>query len=268
MGLVPEKKPLQIDCMDSELRIDLHNNIKLFEEYIHKKHFQDRGSAFSDMLFILYRRIWVELFCFDMDRITLYNFGTLVKNQYLSLRWNSVYDFLEFYVEIFVMYSQEIIYRINQTLEKHNSGYRLLDNKIIAITYESELQEVSEASKTPYNAVNQHLKKAIEIFSNRETKDYRNTIKEAISAVEAMCNVINGTETETLGQMLKSLHDKIQIHNCLKETLDSIWGFACATSRHGTNEKTKYEPDFADAKFMLVSCSAFINYLILKSNVT
>jgi len=38
--------------------------------------------------------------------------------------------------------------------------------------------------------------------------------------------------------------------------------------RHSLFEDVKCEPDFADAKVMLVSYSAFINYLILKSSQT
>jgi hypothetical protein len=36
------------------------------------------------------------------------------------------------------------------------------------------------------------------MLSDRENPDYRNSIKESISAVEAIVNLINGTDSDTL----------------------------------------------------------------------
>jgi len=94
--------------------------------------------------------------------------------------------------------------------------------------------------------------------------NYRNPIKESISAVESLCNLITGRK-DTLGDALKKLEAKVVIHPALKKGFSSIYGYTSDADgiRHGLLEETNL--DFEDAKFMLVSCSAFVNYLIAKS---
>ena len=109
------------------------------------------------------------------------------------------------------------------------------------------------------------MKKAIEIFSKKETKDYPNTIKESISAVEAAVNIVNGTEGKTLGDALKQLDKKKKLPETLKIAFNKLYGYTCDREtgiRHALINDAKCPPDFADAKFMLVACSAFINYLM------
>jgi hypothetical protein len=58
------------------------------------------------------------------------------------------------------------------------------------ITDETELSEVSEAiSHGPYAAVSTHFNTALSLLADRESPDYRNSIKESISAVEALCRL-------------------------------------------------------------------------------
>ena len=45
---------------------------------------------------------------------------------------------------------------------------------------------------TPYSSVNEHVKNALTLFSRRETPDYKNSIKESISAVESIIREITG----------------------------------------------------------------------------
>jgi hypothetical protein len=45
------------------------------------------------------------------------------------------------------------------------------------------------------------------LFAGRKAPDYRNSIKESISTVEALCNIMVGSSA-TLGQTLEKLEDK------------------------------------------------------------
>ncbi len=53
--------------------------------------------------------------------------------------------------------------------------------------------------------VNIHISKAITLLSDRDKPDYENSIKESISAVEALCEVITGVKGKeaTLSKLLK-----------------------------------------------------------------
>lgn len=108
-----------------------------------------------------------------------------------------------------------------------------------------------------YEIVKKHYIKAVEKLY--KDKDYSNSIKESITSVEAMCQIINGSK-ETLGKALNNL--KIEIHPALKSAYSSIYGYTSDENgtRHanGIGEKNA---TFSEAKYMLISCSAFVNYL-------
>src|SRR5690606_4111676 len=104
--------------------------------------------------------------------------------------------------------------------------------------------------------------RALELMSNREEPDYRNSVKESISAVEAACNIIVGENT-TLGQALKRL--KLPDPGAFQAGMLKLYGYACDADgiRHALLEKS--EIDQAEARYFLVICSAFVNYLIARS---
>jgi len=95
--------------------------------------------------------------------------------------------------------------------------------------------------------------------------NYRNSIKESISAVEAMRQIITGTKS-TLGQAVKKLKDNgVQIHPAFEGALDKMYGYT--SDAEGIRHALLLEStlDSTDALLMLVSCSAFVNYLKGKS---
>lgn len=156
---------------------------------------------------------------------------------------------------------------INAILEQEKSGYRLIDGLISPIIDETELECIEEASNMKFFLVNMHLHKALQLYSDREKPDYENSIKESISAVEAMCSIITKTSgsNATLGKALKKLEDNgIKIHEALKTAFLKIYGYASNEDgiRHGGKDFKNAPAE--DAKYMLVSCSAFVNYLMEK----
>ena len=108
-----------------------------------------------------------------------------------------------------------------------------------------------------------HLNKALALYSDRVNPDYNNSVKESISAVEAMCCIIIGNSGKpTLGNALKKLEEKgVHIHPSQKIAFEKLYGYASneAGIRHGNIDFVNVPAE--DAKFMLIACSAFINYL-------
>ncbi len=78
--------------------------------------------------------------------------------------------------------------------------------------------------------------------------------------------MITGDSKATLGQALKIIENKINIHPALKIAFDKLYGYTSDEDgiRHCLMDESNL--DFEDAKFMLVSCSAFINYLKEKAS--
>ena len=137
---------------------------------------------------------------------------------------------------------------------------------IAQITSEEDISEIEEALQVSLKPVKTHLKTALDLFANRKSPDYRNSIKESISAVESICKLIAGKDKATLGNTLKVIDMKVELHPALKKAFESLYGYTSDADgiRHALMDKSNL--DFEDAKFMLVSCSAFINYLVVKSS--
>ena len=185
--------------------------------------------------------------------------------------WNGIYDYIEllFRWQDIIDFDKTLkLNQINRILKEENSAYRVSQNGLVLpISNEEELEAVNEVNQTPYSPVNEHIQKAISLFK-KEPSDYANSIKESISAVEALCQIIIDDEKATLGKAIKKLKEKgIIIPPALEEAFNKLYGYTSNEGgiRHALSEGDT-PPTFDDAKYMLVSCSAFVNYLISKMN--
>lgn len=153
---------------------------------------------------------------------------------------------------------------LNSEFKRHNFAYRIVDKKIVEITSENEIVSIETAIADSTNNIRLHLNKALELYSLRPYGDYRNSIKESISAVEAYCR--EKTNEETLGKSLNKLESLgITIPKMLKVAFDKLYAYTNQPDtgiRHALmDDEGKYTPSNEEALFMLVSCSSFLNYL-------
>lgn len=102
-------------------------------------------------------------------------------------------------------------------------------------------------------------------MSDRQNPDYRNSIKESISSVESICKIVTKNDKASLGQALKLIEDQYGLHEALKKSLSQLYGYTSDGDgiRHAMLEESNLT--YIDAKFMLVACTNFINYLIDKT---
>ncbi|MDR3195325.1 MAG: hypothetical protein LBT58_00795 [Endomicrobium sp.] len=105
-----------------------------------------------------------------------------------------------------------------------------------------------------------HLDEALRLFSDRNKPNYRNSIKESISAVEHIVRKITGDTR--LGYGLKELEKLKLIPPILKVAFEKLYAYTNDENgiRHALMDD-KENVTSKEAKFMLVACSAFINYL-------
>ena len=98
-------------------------------------------------------------------------------------------------------------------------------------------------------------------WADRENPDYRNSIKEAISAVESIARVVSGRDKATLGDALQAIEKSGQLHPALKKGFLKLYGYT--SDEQGIRHAMLDEPNLtaADARYFLVSCSSFVNYL-------
>lgn len=184
--------------------------------------------------------------------------------------WYSVLNLIQFLRDEFTEGSldKQVFERdINEVLEREKSAYRFIAGELAPITNEIEIQELESASQygARFSAVSEHIKTALHLYSKKPDPDYRNSIKESISAVEAAVRIISGNSKAELGDALKIMDASKPIHGAFKQALLKLYGYTSDEGgiRHSLLESTNI--DESDARFMLVTCSAFVNYFISRS---
>jgi hypothetical protein len=274
IGMSSVRDLIQVESIDKKLENRLWNTIQnnFFDKIgvdvnysVNKK--SDLGQLFSFIWEEFYGNLIDEIPERNNDEISTLRFIEYLKKWFFDSQWFEKYDFLEFLSEIDIQGEIGFTEKCNDSLKREMSAYRLVDGCIVQITSEEEIKEIEDAifNSNKWEPVNIHLKSAINYFSNRENPDYRNSVKEAISAIESLCVIITGDSKATLGPTLGVIEKQYKIHGALKSAFTSLYGY---TSDAGGIRHKLLTDDIVvsmeDAKFMLVSCSAFINYLKVK----
>ena len=273
-GYKPLTKALQRETADEELRNRLWSALKVV--VWDKWSYPDRWGGFdqaSKAVNFLLDMFWLHFFKWPLDTRPEFK-STYGKDAYEILRqyffkaeWYEVYDFVEFVIKHVPDKWKETLRQFcNGLLEAENAAYRIVGDLVVEITDPAEIAAVEQALDIPLKSVTVHMKRAFELISDKKAPDYRNSIKESISAIEATCQYITGDEKATLGQALKKMKEKVVIHPALEKGFSSIYGFTSDSGgiRHALTDGEE-PPSYADAKFMLVACSSFINFLLTKA---
>lgn len=276
-GVAPCNTKIQLDEFDERTRMILSNKMydllkNVFENPQEVFTIHEASSAFCEDAL---SNVFVEPV--RLIHGESYNWSAVFKAKFdpvfFNASYNEVLDLLWFTCKWIHDHMNNrkinnVVYDVfNNIFEKEYVGYRFVDGRIVAITDEQEIDEIEEACRNPYEGCRSHIKKAVVILADRDNKDYKNCIKESICAVESICQVITKDEKATLGQALKSLKGAgLKIHPALESAFSKLYGY---TSDEGGIRHCEgmFESDvsFEEAKFMLVSCSAFVNYLIAES---
>ena len=158
----------------------------------------------------------------------------VLRDYFFSCEWFEVYDFVGEVIKYMpekipdsrINMSDKLITRLNGVLERELSGCRFVSGQFVDITDEQEVEMLEEALKdTRFSGPTAHLKTALEHLARRESPDYRNSIKESISAVESMVQIIAESPKATLGDALKVLERSEKLHGALKAGFSSLYGF-------------------------------------------
>jgi len=187
-----------------------------------------------------------------------------IKEKFYNLEWYEVYDFIEFFLNEFsIADKEEFVDELNKIFEEENVPYRIIEGLVTPLTSEQEREEIRKALNVSdkYQPIKNHLKKALEYYSKRPNPDPQNSIKESISALEALTGIITGNPK----RKFKELIEKLSIHPAFREGLKKIYGWTSDEGgiRHSETGEELFS-DQEEAHLMLVLSSAFVNYIISK----
>jgi len=268
-GYTPIERAFQRERMDETLRIGLWNVLSL-SMWGHWELPINSYSLESGRINAIAERAWLYYFKRDLDRLPEFRYSlgdtaySIFKDHFFKGEWFEAYNFLEFLLQDRDTFlDEEVVEWLNEVLETENAAYRVISNEIVEITDTNEIKAIEEALDHPDAPIREHIKSALTMLSDRETRDYRNSIKESISAVEAACRIVSGSSKATLGDALSRIPD---LHPALKRSFKALYGYTNEAPgiRHSLLDESNLT--YADAKFMLASCSAFVSYL--RSNET
>jgi hypothetical protein len=269
MGYLTPREAVQIDDIDDALRTRLWNTfhiLVLSGASVNNGYIDETGAVFRFL-----RLAWINYFNRPIDTLSSYWDPTYkwLREWFFGEEWFRIYDFIEFLVQNF---PDETIRPVlaagfNSSLQVELSGYRVVDLRIVRITSQEEIGAIESAiqSGTSNEPHVVHLSQALSLYSDRSAPDYRNSVKESISAVEAACVLVSGNPKADLADALRTLEASSVIHPALKSAFSKMYGWTSDSGgiRHALTDENV--PDQTDALFMLVACSAFINYLLGKS---
>lgn len=268
VGITTTPDTLVIEAITDDLRISLWN---LFLQ-LYDTHSSEYWPGIARYVARYFRKFPAD----DLPRHWWDN-RDWVKDYFFDLRWDNAFNFLEFIVENHwnairdECHTRHPITRdplermVNKILERERSGYRFVAGTLSPISNPIELEEIATAA-SGLGGASEHIRTAVALFSQRPEADYRNAVKESISAVESVAKIIAKNNSAGLTPALRIVSDKTGMHAALTSAFEKLYGYTSDDSgiRHAILDEPTVGPD--EAKYMIVACSAFVNYLISKSD--
>ncbi|WP_427311028.1 AbiJ-NTD4 domain-containing protein [Cupriavidus sp. H39] len=269
IGVTQPLTILQLDGMGTSLRTSLWN--VLHNHFEHKT--EDRWRSLARIVAQYFRKTPID----DVPILDR-QCREWMKSYFNALQWHEVYNLIEFIAENFRAAqgaygadSRRFVVSINSALESECSGYRFVGGVLCPVTSSDELSSIDEAIRctaaSRLQGAQAHIKTALSLLSKKPEPDFRNSIKESISAVESVAKVLGKDDAQGLSGALNELAKKAPIHGALKSAFVSLYGYT--SDEKGIRHAHLTEDSsvgFDEAKYMAVACSAFVNYLISKAN--
>lgn len=264
VGVTSPPKELQCEVMNDELRNSIWNIIAL------------AVSEDGDWKRVL-RFLFINFYKKAIDTLPYADWECRkwFFENFLKLEWNRVYELTEMFTNNISKLTGERITpsefekHLNEMLKRELAGYRSIDCLFVPITNQSELDEIktSLSQVDKYAGVRLHISNALSLLGQKPIPDYRNSIKESISAVESVTKIESGHLTsKNIEKPLATIVEHLDLHPSLKKAFSHLYNYTSDEDgiRHAILEQK--EIGFAEAKYMLISCSAFVNFLISKAN--
>jgi hypothetical protein len=268
MGFHPIKPQIQLDEINDDLRIAIWNVLTLgyLNGYAPKSGSSYRhvkGSNRHSFAMNYFGRFKKQ--AIDQIPTNWSEFLAHFRRDFFGLNWHRVYSLVEFVLSsVEDRYQPALVSGFNRAMEREGSGYRVVGGFVTAITSPLEIDAVEEAMLKGgrFPGIGEHLSSATRMLGDLQNPDYRNSIKESISAVESLAKQLTGNASVTLGSALSELEKHHNLHPALKSAFSSLYGWTSNADgiRHALMDVSNLT--HADARLMLICCSAFINFAI------
>lgn len=263
-GYIQPRTVIQTDDLDEQARRQLWDVVYLLPG---KKLQNPRTGRLGDSIMTMRLWFFLEQSAESLQRTPESTVLAMMRDNIFNGELYEVMDLLQFFAtpDENIPFGQDAyIEAVNNTFERNLVGYRVLGNgDIIQVTSPQEVDSIESAlgETAGFPGVQMHLKNALAMLSDRKNPNYAKAVHEAISAVEGVARHYTGEKT--LGAALKKLKDNgVPVHSALEKGWDRLYGYTSdgAGVRHGHVDPA--EVDEALATYFVVTCSAFVGYLL------
>lgn len=276
MGKRAVRSITQSDDLDAETRTELWNVFVVLRDVLNEAGTQSRWQDETANNFL--GAVWAWEFKKPRDEMKSdAQVWAGIKKVIADSEWYDVLDLIEESVKYLKRYETHytndvpatFVEAFNNRFEHFLVSYRFIGEELTPVDSTAEAEAVSAAIEDAGSlaGARHSLERATELLADRATPDYPNSIKEAISAVEAVVKKVTGEKT--LGKGLTKLESAgLSIHPALKGAWSQMYGWTSDDDgiRHGGIDAA--DADQALAKYVLITCSAFVSYLIEEGRKT
>lgn len=274
-GIRPAAKALQRESIDDDLRNRLWSGLQiaLWDHWSPREYMGFQSDDAKKVEFVV-KLIWLHHFKLPVDTMPVFDparsrsaYG-IIRSHFFEGEWWESYDLIEFLIKAIPEdWRKRLRVTLNSFMQSENSAYRIVDDEVVEITDEHEIEAIESALDKGIKASRSHLSRALDLLSDRKQPDYRNSIKESVSAVEAACQVLARIPKATLGDCIRVLKKRGTVHPAFEQALLKLYGYTSDKGgiRHALTEDSA-APSYSDAKFMLVASSAFVNFIWTKAS--
>lgn len=239
----------------------------------------DRANSWTSYSDYSYHKICVEVWTrFYNRRSNTYCYRTgdddAIQSHLLqkTIPWYTKLGMLEFILEYMgttfkdkerVQIKEAFILDLNTEFERVHYGYRIINDTITDIISNEEKESLQEVLSNAEESIQSHMKQALALYAQKPEADYKNSIKESISAVEALFRIKTGENT--FGSSYAKIKKSITIHPRIQEAIQKVYDYTNQPDTGIRHSKVEGDetmvPDASECQFMIIICSAIINYI-------
>ena len=191
----------------------------------------------------------------------------------LQCSWYQCYDILEQISRLINQqwgqeYSVELSERVNAVLARNGIPWKIEQCQVIRTLHpqvEEQIQEVRALLTNPkFKGPDEQYEKALGYLNRRPEPDEENCVKDAVGAMEAVANIIAGTDGVQLNTLLDREPFRSSIHPTIRQSIEKIYAYRGAAPGVGHGQVGPSVVGLAEARWALATSAAIILYFVSK----
>jgi len=263
--------PLKFLELDRQLRHELWDVIFVYLLAYRSRHtyadstLVDEGRTWAAQI---YRHVWQKPLDEALSQAVDYeSAATAIKQLILDGKATDVLEALQVTFRMQGLNSN-LKSNLMRVLVSARTSYGVIDDTIIPLASPEERDDVAknltEVASSPLSGAYAHLKKA---GTELAAGNNRDTIREAIHAVESAAMYVTGKQRATLGDALTQIQKTSPIHSTMKAAFEKLYAYTNAEKgiRHSLFDSENERVGAEEALFMFSACTAFVAYLVRKN---